>query len=330
MDIKKIVLSLIIASLITISMFVVMPNIFTDVFNEDRFYNFFNKQPDPNPQKIFILGSSQAAKLNSTLIFEKILEYDPNYIFYNLAIPNGTIETTSHYIQEFIKQKPKIVFIGIGYHDFKSQNILNEGRNPAPLFKIDYKDTIKWLDPNNNLKLHRMINPEGFTMRVVNQEIKKITENQDISDTTYRHNELLEIQPFFPTSSYERIATHDELMRYGKFYDFDNFYIQPNETNDRVKEFQYVIKELQKNNIVPVVFLNPYPREFLEMIPEQTKNEFNLIIQKNVDEMNIQMYNFTYKYQDLPIWSDGIHMAFNPVTDIYNEDVAIMIIFEMK
>ena len=84
---------------------------------------------------------------------------------------------TNLFLKNFIKKQKKTELVSAmnyglfpGGKKIRPKVLLDIGS----LFKIDYKDTIKWLDPNNNLKLYRMINPEGFTMRVVNQEIKKI------------------------------------------------------------------------------------------------------------------------------------------------------------
>jgi len=68
----------------------------------------------------------------------------------------------------------------------------------------------------------------------------------------------------------------------------------------------------------------------LEGISDDRIRSFNLILDELHKIPNLKTYDLFYKYSDLNIWNDPVHVAINDESTIYSEDVAKMILKEIQ
>ena len=98
----------------------------------------------------------------------------------------------------------------------------------------------------------------------------------------------------------------------------------------QLDNFQKIISELKNNDIKVVLFSIPLPKAYLDFIPNSEREELHSMLNDTAKEFDIQFYNFTEKYEKLPIWTDLSHVAFNPKSMVYSEDITKIILSEIN
>ena len=98
----------------------------------------------------------------------------------------------------------------------------------------------------------------------------------------------------------------------------------------KMKNFYNLIKELHENKISVVVFTTPHHKSFLENISISQHQHLTSLISNTTNNFELNFYNFTYKYQDLEIWRNPSHVAYNTDSLIYSNDVVSMINLEIE
>ena len=68
----------------------------------------------------------------------------------------------------------------------------------------------------------------------------------------------------------------------------------------------------------------------LENISISQHQHLTSLISNTTNNFELNFYNFTYKYQDLEIWRNPSHVAYNTDSLIYSHDVVSMINLEME
>jgi hypothetical protein len=318
----KIAVSMLISFTLVVTFLIIAANIYPDLTVISSNHSFFNNEFDPNFEKIFIFGSSQVGILNSTLISNTILENYPNYDFYNLAHGGDSPEERLEILERILTLKPKIIFYGISHNDF-TEKVLNN--SPDKIFQFDFNYLLIFFDPENKLKL-KFLNPWIVTGRIINTGL----ENYGIISKNSEVVIFNEKQPFYSNSKIHKIATKNELERNVALLDVPKLRVDDISSNKQFQYFKIILETLQRENIKVVVFSTPSPYEYSSQLSEKTKSNFNQILFEINTEFNIDTYNFTDKYVHLPIWYDSMHVANNPQSRIFSDDISNMILQEIE
>ena len=96
-----------------------------------------------------------------------------------------------------------------------------------------------------------------------------------------------------------------------------------------MKNFYNLIKELHESKIPVVIFTAPHHKSFLDNISVLEKQHLTYLISNTTNDFELNFYNFTHKYQDLEIWRNPSHVAYNLDSLIYSDDVVSMINLEI-
>ena len=106
-------------------------------------------------------------------------------------------------------------------------------------------------------------------------------------------------------------------------------YVDALEVSNNDKEvlaLNSIIKKLQENNIEVVLFSFPYNSIMLDNTdPNQIEN-FEKMLKNKQKQFDVNLFFLHDKYSNLNIWKDRLHIANNPKTIIFTEDILEKII----
>lgn len=306
----KISLSILVAVIISVFIFfLVMISLPDDLFQ--IYQEFFSKDlGDGN--KIFILGSSHVFAINPIIISEKLKQNNYDFDVYNLASPGDDFEERARSINMIIEKKPKIIIIGIEPRSFESngRSITLPPESPLPNIP-SFNKIFQIVDLGDKKGIFE--NPKFAIIRTISSPL-----NIDKINTQYT--------PFFQLDANdESIIPFTELNKIQPEYVAQ---INPIENNSNLISLRNFISELENNNIKVILFITPHSKIYLDLYPQKQSEIFFDII--DFLSKNNQVYSLYEKYSELNVWHDHTHLAVNKNSNFYSNDIADLIIAELK
>ena len=300
----KITLAVIFAFIIVLSSFVPFYEKFRirNVW-EITDHPFFEQISKTTNEKFLIVGGSAVGQLNSTHINKVISETHPEYVVYNLAY-NGDIPVQRLYsLESTISTNPKIIFYGISYWSF------------SDYYNVNNEDLLKSFF--NTLQ----INPKATTLNAIRtifgDETGLFPTQKYVSDTT----------PFFSYSQDQMTINEQSQLFLDPEITIQKVHQNPS-TSEQLRALEETIELLQQKKIKVVFFTVPLHQSYLDIVPENDKILFDKTLKNLSEKYNIKIYDFTKSYSTQDVWKDSYHVALNPNSFVYSEDVAQMIISE--
>ena len=266
--------------------------------NDDPFFQKISETPNEN---ILIMGGSAVGQLNSTHINKIVSEKFPEYVVYNLAY-NADIPTQRLYsLESSLSTNPKIIFYGISfwslsdYYNKKTDDVLQS------LFEI---------------------NPKATTLNAIRTILGDDTglfpSQKYVIDTT----------PFFSYSEDQMQINEQSRL----FLDIETTIkkVHQNPSNsEQLVALKDTIEFFQKNNVKIVFFILPLHQSYLDIVPENDQQLFNETIENLSQKYNVKIFDLTNSYSTQDVWKDTYHVALNPNSLVYSNDVSQMIISEV-
>jgi len=318
----RIILSVFLAFGIAFSiLFAVQYNIWNEHFidQEDELFiqtiQEINSKFDLQEKKVFIFGSSQAKQLNITHIHETVSSKS-EFSVYNLAIGGDTPKERLRRINTIIELNPEFVVYGIGYRDFQSITRVEELAvtkpystlpDPQEYFESFFISIEKILGQDFDF----LQSTQLTTLRAVREALD---EEKEIRDVPIQRNLA--------------IMTEDDLKN-PRWISQAPSKIQPLHMNKQFIALMELIQTLNEHGIKVVFFTTPHSPIFLDALPDYNKKQFDKILLEISSEFNIEVYHLHDKYDRIDIWSDATHVAYNPKSIIYSDDIAQIILNEI-
>ena len=312
-----------------------------------------------NIKKIFLIGGSNTMTLNSnhieTLLSDNGLH---QYRIYNLA---HILDSPTQRLDEFdsiISAEPTIVIYGIGFRNLGYQEFDN--RHPCSdqeELKVDYlidlqselrrdENTLTFLPENNEVlpaikdvgKYFEQIfpnqpdifssfaNPKQVTVNV----LRTVFEEHDITDTDKIsipgniENKLWHWGSIF---TFSKIKSFEDLYKtWGKGGPAGKFHVCPEDLNRELTNLRELISKFQENNVEVLIFFTPYTNIYMNYVGESEVANLLQYVETISLENNVEFDSLHDDYVELEVWHDYSHVAKNPDSLIYSNDVAEFII----
>ena len=278
-------------------------------------YEFFTQEFEPDKKIILLLGSSNVGQLNVAKINEIVSSQHTDYEIFNLAYNADTPKIRFNSIEETISLKPKYVFYGVSFIDFRSptekENIL------------DIKFSFAQLLPNNTIE---KFNPKFNT-------IEKIKETFVSTDLFPPPRKFFSVPntPFFEyNEDSTTILTEDELKRGLPLSGVYASEINLTDDHQEVQHFEKIISEFQKNNIKVVIFTTPVHNLYYNALSDSVKDDFNKLLERISNDYDVKIYDFSNEFGDMDIYWDLIHVSYNEKSLVYSESAAKIILKEIE
>ena len=278
-------------------------------------YEFFTQEFESDKKIILLLGSSNVGQLNVSKINEIVSSQHTDYEIFNLAYNADTPKVRFNSIEEVISLKPKYVFYGVSFIDFRSPT---EKENI-----FDIKFSFAQLLPNNTIE---KFNPKFNT-------IEKIKETFVSTDLFPPPRKFFSIPntPFFEyNEDSTTILTEEELKRGLPLSGVYASEINLTDDHQEVQHFEKIISEFQKNNIKVVIFTTPVHNLYYNALSDSVKDDFNKLLEKISNDYDVKIYDFSNEFGDMDIYWDLIHVSYNEKSLVYSESAAKIILKEIE
>ena len=278
-------------------------------------YEFFTQEFESDKKIILLLGSSNVGQLNVAKINEIVSSQHTDYEIFNLAYNADTPKVRFNSIEETISLKPKYVFYGVSFIDFRSPT---EKENI-----FDIKFSFAQLLPNNTIE---KFNPKFNT-------IEKIKETFVSTDLFPPPRKFFSIPntPFFEyNEDSTTILTEEELKRGLPLSGVYASEINLTDAHQEVQHFEKIISEFQKNNIKVVIFTTPVHNLYYNTLSDSVKDDFNKLLERISKDYDVKIYDFSNEFGDMDIYWDLIHVSYNEKSLVYSESAAKIILKEIE
>jgi hypothetical protein len=288
------------------------------------------KQSSDNHKKIFLLGSSHVAALNTTYINEYISENNKEYKVYNLATPSDYPSRRLETLGSLISLKPEIIVYGIELRMFEGQASVND--EPITPLQIStpksilpdlqqYMGDLLFDFEHNDLTAKIPKSPKLITLQTLHHIIhyKEDTKKTFSSDL-----------PLFGESPGTSIISQDQLKRDWESSPHTFHGIGNPDKNTEFIALNEIIDTLGKNHIKVLIFTTPYSKVYLDFLSDSDKQTYNSMLEELSKKSDTKVYSIYEKYANLPIWNNYDHVAYNKNSTIYSQDIAKMISDRIK
>ncbi len=276
---------------------------------------------DETQTKGFLIGNSAFFVLDELLISDHLFQNGKNVTIYDLAIGGKLADYWLDHLEGIIFSKPEIVVIGIDPVNF----VGNQKKKVA----LEGFWSVNSLQTNSNRLIgDKLLSLNFYSLDTNNFKNPKLTTLKIIQflETGIPDNNVNQIptQPFFSGGDKLYIITNrDELPQREKF--------KINIPQDGEKELALIeiIQTLQKNNINTVLIVTPRPQAYLEPWDNDSKKDWNELLNRLEQQTQIKIYNLQNQFSDLNIFADLHHVTRLPEGKIYSEEVARIILLEL-
>ena len=307
----RIIFLLLLAISITSTTLLFSMDLYIQIYDPD-WYGILNlnQKTDDEKKRIFLIGASAVYSINALYLNEKLSENEINFEVYNLADMSDTPTRRLNSIENIIDNKPEIVFYGLGYTDFEKFEVKEFDplstfiNNPNELFRSSFELLL-----GEPLEEYFPLSPKDKSLT----SLKYVLRGPD--------------EHYHPFMSFKQGETVD--LEQIKKYDLKPRYVDALEVSNNDKEvlaLNSIIKKLQENNIEVVLFSFPYNSIMLDNTdPNQIEN-FEKMLKNKQKQFDVNLFFLHDKYSNLNIWKDRLHIANNPKTIIFTEDILEKII----
>jgi hypothetical protein len=316
----KIIIIIFIIFLIVLSSLILLRSFETRgaSFDINKKSTFFSSNFSSN--SIFILGSSQIAPVDpisvNQILNDKIIE---EYEVYNLAY-GGNAPYRDQFGNELVKIQPKLLVYGISYRDFEfsQENTFDDSFLPDAHKIIEYQ-----LLKLGNDKFP--LNPQ-FLIRTLIRDFSSEDAKVNSITSVYHEN-----TPFYPYNTNPILKSYDEV-------------ISKNTTSAKLprlledtshpfkrhsEKFLELFLEKMNDNSINVVLIST-PLADISSIDPKIKNNYEIFLKKLEKKYGITIFRFDTAYYGLDLWENKSHVSYHPDVTKYNEDIAKIILNEVK
>ena len=268
-----------------------------------------NQKTDDEKKRIFLIGASAVYSINTLYLNEKLSENEINFEVYNLADMADTPTRRLNSIENIIDNKPEIVFYGLGYTHFEKFEVKDFDplstfiNNPNELFRSSFELLL-----GESLEEYFPRSPKDKSLTLLKYVLCGPDEHY---------------HPFMSFNQAEIVDLEQiEKMVEPRYVDV----LEVSNNDKEVLALNSIIKKLQENNIEVVLFSFPYNSIMLDNTdPNQIEN-FEKMLKNKQKQFDVNLFFLHDKYSNLNIWKDRLHIANNPKTIIFTEDILEKII----
>ena len=316
----KIVIIVLIIFLIVVSSLILLRSFETRgaYFDINEKSTFFSSAFSSN--SIFILGSSQIAPVDPTsvnqILRDNLIE---EYEVYNLAY-GGNAPYREQFGNELVKIQPKLLVYGISYRDFEfsQENTFDDSFLPDAHEIVEYQ-----LLKLGNDKFP--LNPQ-FLIRTLIRDFSSEDTKVDSITRIYHEN-----TPFFHYNVNPILKSYDEVISGDTTSSKSPKLLQ--DTSHPFKrhseKFLELFLEKMNDNSINVVLIST-PLADISPIDSKIKNNYEIFLKKLEKKYGITIFRFDTAYYGLDLWENQSHVSYHPDVTRYNEDIAKIILNEVK
>jgi hypothetical protein len=278
---------------------------------------FYSQNFDSKTKKIFFIGSSFGARINSTLINQELFESgNSDYVFYNLAKSGDSPKERLLEFEYIQNSKPEIVIVDYSIQKF-GYKLKETDSSKSDIYNLLGK---YFQNPEFSKFVNEFPNPKFVTLK----SLLKIIDNDKQTKLYPKYSD----KPFYegPPNA-EKILTKEKLEKLALNYEFiDDDYVR----SENLEGYEELVQKMHQEKIKIIIIIPPHTKEFLSLIPEDKKQNFLSAMKLFEQKNSVLVYDLLEKFKNEPIWSNLDHVAINPRAEEYSKNISEIIIGEIK
>jgi len=293
----------------------------------DRFGNKILQVDERN--KIFLLGPSYVEAINTAHI-QNILNDNGMNVVIKWEDDRDTSKVVE--IDDFISKKTDLIVYGIAFLELGIQPCYDPVHQQALLehaienLPLNIDNTIQNIFANN---------PKQITIEILKKFLEKPEIIQIDNKSNLEYQKLSDdwketTQKIRPISDLnkggELLYPHLQIRAGGD----DKYCFNSDAHNAKLDKFDKIFAKLKLNEIDVIVFIPPFTKGHLDMIPDEAKSYMINDVQTISKKYGYDFIDMSNRYEELDIWQDHVHVAKNPVSLIYSKDIALLILSNLS
>jgi hypothetical protein len=271
-----------------------------------RIQEKYFEQISEDSKKIYIIGNSMTLAINPDRIENELQEYE----VYNLSIGGYNLEQRIRTLEQILEKKPEMIILGISYRDFEmTQREIN--------FSTESEENISWIKVEYTKFSNEVVTKFPFLESPRYYFHKVIFGSHDFVPESAEGDFNSKTPFFIPEEKNFKVIPNKKIFDSEPKIPIINSW----DNNSRIKFTDYFLKELLKNDIDIVLVSVPLHKVANDSMSENTKRNFNEIINNLTNVNKIAFLDLRTKYQNLEIWLDSEHISFGESSNIYTDDI---------
>ena len=279
--------------------------------------------------KLFILGSSHAHYLNTTLIENNLVNENEFYEVHNLSRSGDHPIWRLEFLDFMIDANPKIIVYGIAYRDLEDTFGEWSGKEeylPSPrVFVSEITEPI-----TKKIRTDFSDNPKFVTLSIIKEILNSNNDEVERNYILYPDEFVPYPNSYFTIAPYNVNAKSDEELK-NHFLQHETSFkgLGEPQNNKKVKALLEMIRAFNENEIKLVLFITPHSKYYLDAMPLSEKISFEKTISYIENKGMIEIYSLEEKYSELEIWNDPDHVALTH-NKIFGDDITKIILNEIR
>jgi HSP90 family molecular chaperone len=282
--------------------------------------NEFFSDFENDRKSIFLIGSSHIARYNHTYIQEQINNEKKEYTIFNLSIDGDYPKNRLNSIINITSLNPDLVLYGVSHWEFADEMLKSELSKPKSIFPdpaIYLKKTIQHFEEIFNVNFKNWNHAKILTINLIKNTI-------GIDDVNSTIDLPVENLPFNQLRK-SNIDVLDDLSLKRNFESNVSQIEKIYSNHENVFALKQMIDIFQQNNIPVILFSSPASDIYLNSISDDDQKNFEYILKEISKNQKVEVIFLHDKFRHDSIWNDPTHMAYNPKSNlVYDEIISII------
>jgi len=277
-----------------------------------------------NQDKVFLIGTSYVAVLNSTHIETSLNENGLKRHIYNLE--GIGISDTLNDIEKIISHKPELIVYGVGFRDIGHMENVSCSHNEIPPYIPNTSTEV--MDSDTQENLNSLITIDENIFDLLSQNPKHVTVNilyslfgetkkQFIQSSDLIDNRLA--LSVFKPNALTPISSLNEIRAGNYCMDFEK-------RNNELDSLDKTFRILDENQIDVIVYIPPFTNGYLKTLSPSLQKDLITNIKLISEKYDSPFTDLSSKWEYSNIFSDRTHVAFNPNSLVYSQEISSIII----
>ena len=291
-------------------------------------------------KRVLLIGSSYVERLNATYIKQYLSENGlQQFQVYNIAKNGaGNPSQQSEFLEQMVSAHPTIVVYGLGFRELgylpytdsvpncASANMASEN-NQTSFSTPSIQDAVTYIQkmiPEQTSYFSNIADPKHVTVDLLKSRFDENSSSVAVNDSTssiLSENFVEKRDPQFIS-----IKSLDEI---NKPLDYV-VRVCPGDMNNELTKLSEMVSVFKQNNIKVILFVPPFTSSYLNAVGDAGTTQFLSALEQFSNVNGLTLYDLHDKYVNLNIWADVQHVAQNPQVIIYSDDLAKIVLHELK
>ncbi len=318
--------------------------VYLDLYSSGNTANVNNENVSSDisdEKRVLLIGSSYVERLNATYIKQYLSENGlQQFQVYNIAKNGaGNPSEQSAFLEQMVSAHPTVVVYGLGFRELGylpytdsvpkcASGDVEYGNDQTSFSTPAIQDVVAYVQkmlPEQTSYFSNIADPKHVTVDLLKSHFEE-NPNSSGADNYTSTGILGENFVEKRDPQFINIKNLDEV---NKPLDYV-VRVCPEDMNNELTKLSEMVSVFKKNNVKVILFVPPFTSSYLNAVGTVGTTQFLSALENFSNTNELQLYDLHDKYINLNIWADPQHVAQNPHVVVYSDDIAQIIMKELK